>query len=290
MIFRVIVSLMTLTVSFATTTIKNMGDYYHETDGYKPGAWNYDYTQTADKCPKSCSTTMKCGPACWHTIVATDTTVNECGGHFQTPINLNHVHVDPKLNYSKALSFDVFDDGCDTWAQFADDHAYEVSFVDKSCTNLKVQSNLKGYLDGDASPAVLTYTLKQFHFHTPAEHIVVGGFADGELHMVHKTDDGKNALVIGVRIVATPNPTARFDANLDNRPVQPIGSRIIRKYQDHRKGLNEKSAQDSNTFLNSFTSIAKNSGCKLSDMFEVEGGPKMNPYVDFLPASRNFYT
>ncbi|MFQ5464552.1 MAG: carbonic anhydrase [Thermodesulfobacteriota bacterium] len=44
------------------------------------------------------------------------------------------------------------------------------------------------------------YDLLQFHFHTPSEHTVGGAHYKGEMHLVHKSSDGKLA-VVGVLIV-----------------------------------------------------------------------------------------
>ncbi|KNE71987.1 hypothetical protein AMAG_15928 [Allomyces macrogynus ATCC 38327] len=41
---------------------------------------------------------------------------------------------------------------------------------------------------------------KQFHFHTPSEHRINGMHYAGELHMVHKSADGKRAAVVGFLI------------------------------------------------------------------------------------------
>lgn len=40
-----------------------------------------------------------------------------------------------------------------------------------------------------------TYSLKQFHFHTPSEHTVDGKHTPMEMHMVHASTDGKLAVV-----------------------------------------------------------------------------------------------
>lgn len=42
-----------------------------------------------------------------------------------------------------------------------------------------------------------TYSMQQFHLHTPSEHRVNGHFYAGEIHFVHKSPEGK-LLVIGV--------------------------------------------------------------------------------------------
>jgi carbonic anhydrase len=44
------------------------------------------------------------------------------------------------------------------------------------------------------------YELAQFHFHAPSEHTIAGKAADAELHLVHKTADGKQLAVVGVLI------------------------------------------------------------------------------------------
>ncbi len=52
--------------------------------------------------------------------------------------------------------------------------------------------------DGAASSLVLDgteYKLAQFHFHSPAEHTVGGRSFDLEMHLVHKSGDGKLAVV-----------------------------------------------------------------------------------------------
>lgn len=40
-----------------------------------------------------------------------------------------------------------------------------------------------------------TYALQQFHFHVPSEHTVAGKSFDGEIHFVHKSADGKLAVI-----------------------------------------------------------------------------------------------
>jgi len=109
---------------------------------------------------------------------------NKCAGTSQTPINLVAATIDPALTPPE---FMVTSGGCDKWVQFGDDHAFEVSFseTDMACTNLQLK--YKG----------TTYTLLQFHFHAPAEHAIASGLGAAELHMVHKSSDGK-LLVLGV--------------------------------------------------------------------------------------------
>jgi carbonic anhydrase len=46
------------------------------------------------------------------------------------------------------------------------------------------------------------YNLLQFHFHSPSEHTIGGAYYDGEMHMVHKSEDGKKLLVVGIMLEA----------------------------------------------------------------------------------------
>lgn len=48
-----------------------------------------------------------------------------------------------------------------------------------------------------------TYALKQFHFHVPSEHTIDGRAYDAEMHLVHKSADGKT-LVIAVLLQRGP--------------------------------------------------------------------------------------
>lgn len=205
---------------------------------YQSGSWNYNYSQTV--CG-TCSTTSKCGPYCWSKVSPSST--NKCGGYSQTPINIVQVQTNADLQYPE---FVVHDDGCSSWVQFADDHAFEVSFSDAHCENLQLIYNK------------VTYNLTQFHFHAPAEHAIGGGIADAELHMVHKSSSGRY-LVLGIRMSATI------------------------AY---------------NNFLHQFWNAAEigaidqnyEADTKYSKEYEVTNATAVNPYSDFLPASKNFYT
>ncbi|MFL5514248.1 MAG: carbonic anhydrase family protein, partial [Gemmatimonadales bacterium] len=51
------------------------------------------------------------------------------------------------------------------------------------------------------------YQLIQFHFHTPSEHTFAGKHAPAELHLVHRSGDGRLA-VIGVLLQPGPENAA----------------------------------------------------------------------------------
>jgi carbonic anhydrase len=87
---------------------------------------------------------------------------------------LNVLTIEP----DSTLEFPKFEeeDGCTNWTQFVDDHALEVdlSKTNNTCNKHKIT------VDN------VEYQMLQLHFHSPSEHTVAGGFADGEVHMVHK--------------------------------------------------------------------------------------------------------
>lgn len=43
-----------------------------------------------------------------------------------------------------------------------------------------------------------TYSLAQFHVHSPSEHTIEGHHYSGEIHFVHKEDGGSGLLVTGL--------------------------------------------------------------------------------------------
>jgi carbonic anhydrase len=70
--------------------------------------------------------------------------------------------------------------------------------------------SLKAYPDKRFAPKIIygrdTYTLQEFHFHAPAEHLIDGQLAAMEIHFVFKKDGEKGCspntvLVIGARII-----------------------------------------------------------------------------------------
>eukprot|EP00644_Phytophthora_capsici_P017306 jgi/Phyca11/125171/e_gw1.57.182.1 len=60
-----------------------------------------------------------------------------------------------------------------------------------------------------------TYSMQQFHLHTPSEHTLNGEHLDGEVHFVHSNADGSALLVVGVFFKAVDNgetdPTSYAD-------------------------------------------------------------------------------
>jgi carbonic anhydrase len=72
------------------------------------------------------------------------------------------------------------------------------------------------------------FHLKQFHLHSPSEHALNGVHSEMEAHCVHKSDDGKLA-VVGFLMDAGAS-SARFDVYLNNIPA--VGeTRVLPNYQ-----------------------------------------------------------
>lgn len=65
------------------------------------------------------------------------------------------------------------------------------------------------------------YNLEQFHFHHPSEEAVHGKLSDMDVHLVHKSDDGKIA-VIAIRLNEDRgDPNATLAALWEHLPTQP---------------------------------------------------------------------
>jgi len=70
------------------------------------------------------------------------------------------------------------------------------------------------------------FELVQFHLHAPSEHTVVGLPAAAEMHFVHRSPDGRLA-VLGVLLVATDTPHPDYAAFSDNVPAKPGASTTL---------------------------------------------------------------
>lgn len=63
----------------------------------------------------------------------------------------------------------------------------------------------------------VTYSLKQFHYHTPSEHTIDGEHSPMEMHMVHQSEDGRLA-VVGVMFKEGNVPNANLEKIIANLP------------------------------------------------------------------------
>lgn len=140
------------------------------------GTWTYR-TDTSSSCTGNGSD--KCGPLFWGNIAPACSSTSTSK---QSPINLANAVVDEKITHPLFLAKEG---GCDSWVQFTDDHAFEVSFEEHGCNNLGLT-----YSDE-------YFNLKQIHIHSTSEHTLYGNSFDAEAHFVHKSSNGK-ILVLGV--------------------------------------------------------------------------------------------
>jgi carbonic anhydrase len=102
------------------------------------------------------------------------------------------------------------------------------------------------------------YTLAQFHFHNPSEHMFKGNAAEMELHLVHKNENGGLA-VIGVML--------NEEGKKENLVLQPIWNTLGKTDHDNQGAKNSHDEHD------------KKDG---------HGGSKID-LVKVLPKSRDFF-
>ncbi|MFZ2905569.1 MAG: carbonic anhydrase family protein [Cyclobacteriaceae bacterium] len=141
------------------------------------------------------------GPGTWATL---SPAYALCGdGKAQSPINI--VKTDAKGGANWRLDYkttslriahnehmdDIIDNG--HTIQVTVDEGSEFSFGDKS------------------------YSLKQFHFHTPSEHTLDGEHTPMEMHLVHQGADGSLA-VVAAFIKEGKNPNENFNKLIANLP------------------------------------------------------------------------
>jgi carbonic anhydrase len=93
------------------------------------------------------------------------------------------------------------------------------------------EATIRATVEPGAGELVLggtTYHLKQFHFHTEAEHRIDGHQAAMELHLVHLSSQG-DILVVGQMIeIGAFNPL--LDAIFNDLPTQPGDSRTVSNF------------------------------------------------------------
>lgn len=78
----------------------------------------------------------------------------------------------------------------------------EINYVSSDFSLVNNGHTVQGNIQKGENSIILngkTYTLAQFHFHTPSEHLINGNAYDMELHLVHKDKDGQLA-VLGILI------------------------------------------------------------------------------------------
>jgi carbonic anhydrase len=140
----------------------------------------YTYQTTGDTCDGLTLETA-CGPAHWGRLHEACTATKASS---QSPIDINTDTAEFQKNM--AVPVPSKNRVCTGWVQFANDHAFEVSFADD-----RVQCELSAtYMDKE-------YKLLQLHFHSPSEHMKDGKYYDAEVHLVHKGVTDGDLLVMG---------------------------------------------------------------------------------------------
>ncbi|NIZ19208.1 carbonic anhydrase family protein [Entomospira culicis] len=76
----------------------------------------------------------------------------------------------------------------------------EVSHILREQTTILVHAQAKSMINGRK------FNLLQFHFHSPAEHIIDDQRFDLELHLVHRSQSGRIAVLAILMKIGKPNP------------------------------------------------------------------------------------
>ena len=114
------------------------------------------------------------------------------------------------------------------------------------------------------------YTLAQFHFHNPSEHMIKGNPAEMELHLVHKNEKGGLA-VIGVML--------NEEGKKENSVLKPIWDTLAKEEHDDQ-GTKENHDPHADAHANAHAdSHAKN---------DDHGGSKID-LAKVLPKRRDFF-
>jgi carbonic anhydrase len=142
------------------------------------------------------------GPAAWGTLSPEFVACAE--GKSQSPIDLTAVAEGPapemKFSFQPAALKIVH-------------HAHKADVVN---TGHSIQVNTSG--NDTLSVGGQTFTLLQYHFHSPSEHTVDGKHFPMEMHLVHKSADGKLA-VVGA-LIEEGSHNAAFDPVWANLPKE----------------------------------------------------------------------
>ncbi|KAF9099722.1 hypothetical protein BGX27_000537 [Mortierella sp. AM989] len=115
------------------------------------------------------------------------------------------------------------------------------------------------------------YYLAQFHFHTPSEHRIDNRFADGELHLVHKSEDGALAVIgILLEVQAKNNPFFNWLTALDKEVDRVEGHGILVKHEKTGTPVPGKEQIKYKVNKVDFSSILRATG-KFTPRWEYEG-------------------
>jgi len=110
--------------------------------------------------------------------------------------------------------------------------------------------------------------------------------------MVHVNAAKTSAIALGVRLAVSTESfySGSSEAPLNNRPPTPIGTRSVLKFVE-KSSSDNSSTSTPNSFLSVFWDVIAQGGGGLADLYEVSSADApINPYENFLPTSRNFFT
>ena len=161
-----------------------------------PSNWSYD--------PESPR-----GPSQWSTL---DPSFGACAsGREQSPIDLPS-----SLPHPASPSLAIHWDDLHSSIASASSHALPPNSSSSDLHHLvntghSIQVKFDGPTVSHVTLASTPYSLLQFHFHSPSEHLISGHPHDLELHLVHSSADGR-LLVVGVLIDADPDEVAEAAA------------------------------------------------------------------------------
>ncbi|KAF1321202.1 Carbonic anhydrase, partial [Globisporangium splendens] len=133
------------------------------------------------------------GPSQWATQYPTS-----CAGKSQSPINIASKTSLTKGSRKQPLQFAG---SCSSYKIAQTEDSYKGTVQGGSCT---VAAN------------GASYSMAQFHVHTPSEHTVNGKVYDGEIHFVHSNADGSKLLVVGAFLEKNKGKTDPWVASVLN--------------------------------------------------------------------------
>jgi carbonic anhydrase len=149
----------------------------------------------ADECPPRYSYSGFAGPSQWPNIPF-EGQRNECGGTSQSPVDLE--------NWTETKGPAVIVKYTASGASIKNTgHDIEV-IPDRPMT-----------ITIDGAP----YTLRQFHFHVPSEHLIRGTRAAAEIHFVNDSADRKSVAAIAVLISADGMSSGLLGPVIQNMPM-----------------------------------------------------------------------
>ena len=214
------------------------------------------------------------GPAHWGEL---DPAYEMCGkGKSQSPINISS----PREQDLANILFHY--------------QPSEVNILNNGHT-VQVNYDAGSYIELDG----VRYDVVQFHYHAPSEHEVDGKVFAAELHIVHKSADGKLA-VIGL-LLQEGSPNAALDPFIDNLPaeksdVKDMGIKLnvmdflpdIQTTYRYSGSLTTPPCSEGVSWLVMTTPVALASAqlSKLEGLFEANNRP-VQPLNDRLPTEDN---